>query len=135
MKITDFRRTASVLQKIIYAIYILSFLIATSTHTRDLIVGGFLPYTTKPLWANIYWTALTFADPITIIILLLDLKRGMKLYALIIVSDVIINLYFTITSSGLSGIFNLFMLSQIGFLIFLLITWKRMYGLVEADNQ
>ncbi len=124
MNARKYWRRSTAVQKGIYCLYIISFLIATSTHTRDLILGGFLPYKHHPLWANIYWTALTFLDPLAVILLLTRFKQGLRLYALVIVSDVVINLYFTITISGFMGIFNLFMLGQLFFLFFLLATWK-----------
>ncbi len=131
MNVRTFWQISSPLQKTIFIIYIFSFLIAASTHIRDLAAGGFLPYISKPLWANIYWTALTFADPLAAAVLLISLRKGMVLYALIILSDVIINLYFTISLRGIQGIFNLFMMSQISFLLFLMISWKVMYKLKE----
>lgn len=117
----------------IYLLYIVAFFIATSTHTRDLILGGFLPYTGKPLWANIYWTSLTLADPLAVVILLLSLRKGIVMYGVIIISDVIINLYFTMSLAGPLGIFNIFMLGQLAFLIVFALTWKRL-GSVNDDQ-
>ena len=125
LNIKEFLEKSSLPQKIIYTIYILSFLIATTTHVRDIILGGFLPYRTMPLWANVYWTSLVIADPLAVILLLLKLKTGLKMYGVIIVSDVIINLYFTVAEKGIPGIINLFMISQIAFMLFLLFTIKR----------
>ena len=119
MNVKEFRTNASLSQKIIFAIYILSFLIATSTHIRDIVLDGFLPYNSKPLWANIFWTSLTLADLLAIILLLFSLRKGLFLYAVIIISDVIINLYFTISYTGFHGIFNIYMIGQLFFLLFL----------------
>ena len=116
---------------VIICIYLLAFLIATSTHSYDLYIGGFLPYVKSPLWANIYWTSLTFLDPLSIIILLVNIRIGLVFYILIIVSDVIINIYFTISSHGFLGLINLFMICQILFLIILLVTVKQVWQVMQ----
>jgi hypothetical protein len=46
------------------AIWTLGFMIGTTTHTLDLINYGWLPYDFRPLPWNIYWTSLTFLDPL-----------------------------------------------------------------------
>lgn len=122
----EFWKISSPLQKKLYLIYIISFSIATSTHIRDLLLGGFLPYAGKPLWANIYWTSLTLLDPLAILLLLFRLRTGMILYAFIIVTDVLINLYFTISLAGISGVYNIYMMGQLFFLFFLILTWKSL---------
>ena len=127
MNIKVFWNKSSNIEKLIYCVYILAYVIAASTHTRDLLIGGFLPYDGYPLWANIFWTSLTVADPVAIIILLLSLRKGVITYAVIIFSDVIINVYFTLSIAGWPGVLNIFLLSQVSFLLFLMFTWKRLY--------
>ena len=39
------------------------FAVGTTTHTLQLIEGGWLPHHSAPLWLNAYWSALTFLDP------------------------------------------------------------------------
>ena len=126
MNISSFYKKSSIAQKEIFALYILSFLIATSTHIKDIISEGFFPYTNFPFWVNAYWTLLTFFDPLAIIIICLSLRFGKRFYAVIIFSDVAINLYFTISTSGFKGIFNIYMLGQLSFLCFLVATWNIM---------
>lgn len=113
--------------KIVLTIYIMSFLIATSTHIYDIIKNGFLPYIKGPLWANIYWTSLTFLDPLSTILLIVNVRIGLISYALIIISDVIINLYFTVKFQGLYGLVNIYMICQSLFLIFLIWTIKLIW--------
>ncbi len=78
--------------QVLLLFYIIGFAVGTTTHTIELIKGGFLPYTHVALWKNIYWTILTFLDFTAIILILTSLKPALLLSNLIIVTDVIINL-------------------------------------------
>jgi hypothetical protein len=71
--------------------YIIGFLVGFTTHTIDLINGGFLPYNQVPLWKNIYWTSLTVLDLAVCIIMLIKIKWGLIIANLIMISDVLIN--------------------------------------------
>ena len=113
--------------KVALIVYIMSFIIATSTHIYDIIKDGFLPYIKCPLWANIYWTSLTFLDPLSIVLLIVNIRIGLILYTFIIISDVIINIYFTVRFQGLYGLINIYMICQSLFLIFLLWTIKSIW--------
>lgn len=77
--------------KIIILVAAAGFAVGTATHTIELFSGGWLPYTTVPLWKNIYWTSLTFLDPLVILLLFIRLKPALVLANLVIISDVIIN--------------------------------------------
>ena len=123
LNVKVFWKNSSYSQKIIFIIYVIAFSIATSTHVFFILKHGFIPSNGKPLWVNIYWTSLTFADPLAIILL----KIGIISYALIIISDATINLYFTISYSGLLDLLNIFMLGQILFLIILITTWRILW--------
>jgi len=96
------------------------------------VLGGFLPYKTQPLWANIYWTSLSLADPLTIVLLILNINIGLLAYALVIISDVIINLYFTISEKGILGIFNVFILGQLGCMFFYICTIKKVKAAIKT---
>lgn len=81
----------SKLIRLLLVVYIIGFAVGTTTHSIELIKGGFLPYTYAPLWKNIYWTSLTFLDFAVILLILTSIKPAMIVSVLIIVSDVIIN--------------------------------------------
>ncbi|EAQ28778.1 hypothetical protein NAP1_14303 [Erythrobacter sp. NAP1] len=51
------------------AIWTIGFLVGTTTHTLDLINFGWLPYDFRPLPWNIYWTSLTFLDPLAALLI------------------------------------------------------------------
>ena len=120
MNIKEIWKRNNIYLNIIICIYVFAFLIATSTHSYDLFKYGFLPYVKSPLWANIYWTSLTFLDPLSIIILFVNIRIGLIFYTLIIVSDVIINMYFTIVNQGFIGLLNIFMICQILFFTYII---------------
>ncbi len=77
--------------KILLLLYIVGFAVGTTTHTQELIKGGFLPYNHVPLWKNIYWTSLTILDFLAIVLVLKSVIPALVVANLIIVSDVIIN--------------------------------------------
>jgi hypothetical protein len=121
-----FRNSKKVALKIIIAIYVLSFLVATYNHVMPFIAGGLHVYQLQnenvPGWLNYYWSSLGILDPLAIVILLLNIKAGIILYLLIIYSDVLINFWFAITNYGFGEIVNIFQLCQLGFLLFLTVT-------------
>jgi hypothetical protein len=117
--------------KIMLIIYLLSFLGATYNHAIDLIKYGFFPYqrlnSNVPVWLNIYWTLLTFIDPLAIVLLLYSINIGLVLYGVVIVSDVLINYWFMISTKGLFSWMNFGQISQLLFLIFYLATVRLIY--------
>ncbi len=117
--------------KIMLIIYLLSFLGATYNHAMDLIKYGLFPYqrlnSNVPVWLNIYWTLLTFIDPLAIVLLLYFIDVGLVLYGVVIVSDVLINYWFMISTKGLFSWINFGQISQLLFLIFYLATVRLIY--------
>lgn len=91
-----FSTKRSYMVKILFIIYLLSFLGATYNHAMDLFTYGLFPYqrlnTSVPLWLNIYWTVLTLIDPLAMALLLYCIDIGLVLYGVVIISDVYINL-------------------------------------------
>ena len=87
-------RLLEINEKILVLIAAAGFAVGTTTHTVELILGGWLPYASAELWKNVYWTALTFLDPLVIALLFIRLKPAFLLANFVIVSDVIINTRF-----------------------------------------
>ena len=115
----------SVGSKLILLIYIASFAGATFNHVSDIFSSGFLyadAADVYPLWIRIYWSSLTIFDPLAALFLFLNIKKGIVLYFIIIVSDVVINFSIIALTRGPSAFLNFFNLSQSAFLIFLFIT-------------
>ena len=116
-----FKRKDEYLIKILLLIYILSFLGATYNHIMDLFKYGLFPYQkinqNVSLFLNIYWTMLTLFDFIAILVLVFFIDIGLLLYGIIIISDVIINYSFILSTMGIWDLINFGQISQMLFLI------------------
>ncbi|HEY0043441.1 MAG TPA: hypothetical protein VGB62_02720 [Allosphingosinicella sp.] len=88
---------------IVLVIWVLCFLIGTFTHTRTLLGYGWLPYDWVPMPVNIFWTLLTFADPLAALLLLVRRNAGIVLGLAIMIADVAINTWVAYGYQGLSG--------------------------------
>ena len=107
-----FKTKKEYLLKLLLLFYIFSFLGATYNHTMDLVKYGLFPYqklnNNVSLLLNIYWTMLTIFDFLAIIVLFYYIDIGLLLYGLIILSDVIINYTFMISTKGILSIVNFY---------------------------
>jgi hypothetical protein len=74
-------------------IWTLGFLIGTATHSLDLIYQGWLPYDFRPLPWNIYWTSLTFLDPLAALLIWVRERWGIILGTAIMASNIAVNGY------------------------------------------
>jgi len=102
--------------------YVVGFMVGVTTHTIDLIKGGFLPYDHVPLWKNIYWTSLTLLDFAVCVILMIKINWGLILANLILISDVLIN-------TSLLTLFNGYKIAmQITFCLFVMITTPLIFN-------
>lgn len=103
-------------------IYALCLTGATINHVRAVAARGWLPEQ-LPVATALYWSSLTFLDPLAVILLCVRPRAGVGLTVAIIVSDVAHNLWFTAThplrTSFIQDIASsAFLMSQIAFLIF-----------------
>jgi hypothetical protein len=105
---------ASLILRIIYSICLLG---ATCTHVAMLWQHGVLwDYGGAPLFTRIYWTSLTFLDPLAALLLFVRPYFGLLLTVAIITSDVLHN-----TLVGVSPR-NPMYLSQVAFFLFVAVT-------------
>lgn len=74
-------------------IWSLGFLIGTITHALDVHYNGWLPYDFRPLPWNIYWTSLTFLDPLAALLVWVCERWGVWLGVAIMASNVLVNGY------------------------------------------
>ncbi|MBN1116900.1 MAG: hypothetical protein JXA77_06840 [Bacteroidales bacterium] len=93
--------------QILLFLYIIGFTIGTTTHTIDIIKGGFLPYNHLELWKNIYWTSLTLLDFLAIVLVIYSLVPALILANIIMISDVLINTQFLTVFSHYKLVFQL----------------------------
>ena len=100
--------------RILLMLIIAGFAVGTSTHVLELAVGGWLPYTSVPFWKNLYWSMLTFLDPLVILLIFIRLKPALGLANAVIISDVLINTEF-FTNFGYYRI-----LMQAGFCVYVI---------------
>lgn len=139
MTIFEFFRENQLPDRMIHAIFILALSIATINHVTDLVVGGMFPYSQgsgAPALINIYWTSLTLLDPLAICILASNVRAGYVVAILIMLTDVPINLYAAangflglLPGREYNGLENIGIPLQIAFLVFLLITARRIWRL------
>jgi len=135
--INFYKKSTNLIIKIIIGFYVICFMIASINHIVPFITGRLFVYQKSndkvPIWLNMYWTSLSVFDPLAIIILSIDIRKGLFSYLVIIISDVIINYWFVISHYSFLDLINLFQLSQLGFLIFLLTTFP--YVLKEVRRM
>ncbi|OUJ69877.1 hypothetical protein BXP70_25765 [Hymenobacter crusticola] len=74
----------------IVLVYSVGFLIGTYTHTQGIIDHGWLAFPV-PLPVGLYWDALTFLDPLTVLLLWRRPRLGLGVATAIMVSDVSVN--------------------------------------------
>ena len=116
--------------RIIFAVYIFGFAYGTRNHIMDIIADGWLGYDFVPFPINLYWTLLTFFDPLAIVLLLSFPFAGIILSGVIMASDIAINTGVTVYFYYQTGVFSLDRLPlQIAFGIFVFVTapfaWRR----------
>jgi len=126
----DFRRRELHIVRLVLAIYALGFSYGTRNHILDIMADGFLGYHYVSFPINLFWTSLTFLDPLAVILLLTYPLYGLALSILIMASDIAVNVSVTLYFYFLNGIpSNGRLLLQIAFGIFVFLTapiaWKR----------
>ncbi|MDS7933207.1 hypothetical protein RMB03_10735 [Acinetobacter sp. V91_7] len=108
---------------IIRCIYALCLIGAGFNHLQTVLMHGlFWDYNNAPLFTCIYWTSLTFIDPLAAILLFYRPRIGLILTFLIIFSDVIHNTWITLKVGR--DLLNYMYISQFLFLVFVLCTIK-----------
>lgn len=92
----------------IQAVWIIGFLIGTTSHVVDLAAGGLETYAEFPTVLRVFWVSLTILDPITVILLALRRRAGIVLALAVILSDIAVNwtVFLAIADSPLVGVVN-----------------------------
>jgi len=115
--------------RLFFAVYILGFAYGSRNHIVDILADGWLGYDFVPLFINLYWTLLTFFNPLAIFLLLTLPHAGIILSVLIMASDIAINTGVTVYFYYQTGMLTFDRLPlQIAFGIFIFLTspvaWK-----------
>ena len=107
---------------VIRSTYCLCLAGATFNHVRTLLEHGLrYDYGGVPLFYRVFWTALTFFDPLAIVLLLALPRAGLALTMAIVVADVAVNasaaltISFDLTALGAQTLFLAFVLATIGY--------------------
>lgn len=122
--------------RLIFAVYIFGFTYGTRNHIVDILADGWLGYDFVPLPINLYWTLLTFFDPLAILLLLSLPLAGILLSILIMASDIAINTGVTVYFYSQTGILSLDRLPlQIAFGIFVFLTSPLAWKIIKRLNR
>jgi hypothetical protein len=113
------RRISDPLALVVVGVWIVGFLVGTTTHILDLIVGGVAAYAGFPIGVRVFWIALTVLDPLTILLLLTRRRAAVVSGLAVIVADVAVNWTVFACLGGLS-LFGV--LLQTGFGVLLLVS-------------
>ena len=102
------RRPLDLRLRVILAVWILGFLIGTTTHILDLVLGGVDVYAGFPAPVRIFWVALTLLDPLAVLLVASRRRAGVVVGVLIMVADVAVNwtVFATVEGFGLFGLVN-----------------------------
>ncbi len=108
---------------IVLAIYSACFTGAAFNHTRDIWANGFLVHSGRPVWTHIFWTSLTFVDPLVPLLVLVGrVKPAILLAAAIMLADVAVNTHYAFNHRDTVYSGNIDLVSQTAFLAFVLCT-------------
>ena len=116
----------SLIVRIIWAVCLV---LAGFNHARILLAHGlFWAYHGAHPASAVYWTSLTFIDPLVAAFLLIRPRAGVIATVLLITTNVVHNLAVTIAASpdgrhASDLLISPQIMSQIGFLLFVLVTW------------
>ena len=84
-------RPESAAHRIVISLWVCALVVGTVSHVLDIVQGGWLPYRRYALGFNLFWTVLTFADPLAALALIYRRRAGICLALSIISIDVAVN--------------------------------------------
>jgi hypothetical protein len=114
--------------------YAVCLLVATCTHVLIVVTHGLLwDYDGAPIFTRIYWTSLTFLDPLAAVLLLVRPRAGILLTLAIIVSDVAHNTWL-MQRSVAADWRDFRYVSQVAFLLFVLLTISRAWRVTLPER-
>jgi hypothetical protein len=110
--------------RVFQVVWVLGFLVGTTTHTADLIVGGVNAYSDFPLRVRLFWVSLTILDPVTAALIIFRRRSGIVLGIAVIVADIAVNWTVFAVVGGLS-LFGV--ISQSLFAVLILVTARPLW--------
>lgn len=123
---------------VILIIFICAFTGAFFNHAADIISKGLFPYTKMygaPESFNLYWTSLTILDPLAVAVLFVNVRLGYLFGLCIMLTNVPVNLYANVVYWRLPILENPYFLMQATFLVFLLVTGRRIWRGAGSERK
>jgi hypothetical protein len=77
--------------RVFQVMWVIGFLVGTTTHTADLILGGLDVYSGFPPGVRLFWVTLTVLDPVTAVLIILRRRSGIVLGSAVIIADIAVN--------------------------------------------
>lgn len=110
--------------RVFRVLWIIGFLIGTSTHVADIVIGGINTYAEFPVALRLFWLSLTVLDPLVVALLMMRRRSGVVLGLVVILTDISVNwsVYLTIGGTPLFGVIN-----QTAFAILLVLTARPLW--------
>ncbi|MGV8882270.1 MAG: hypothetical protein ACOH19_08950 [Rhodoglobus sp.] len=88
--------------RVFQVLWVIGFLVGTTTHTADLIVGGLDIYSGFPFGVRLFWVTLTVLDPVTAALIIFRRRSGIVLGSTVMIADIAVNWTVFATVGGLS---------------------------------
>jgi hypothetical protein len=116
-------------------VWIAGFLVGTTTHVADLVLGGSGVYSGYPDAVRLFWVSLTVLDPLAVVLVAVRSRSGVLLGVAIMLADVAVNVSVAATIGGLA-LFGL--VNQSLFCAFVLLAarplWRAFSTRTEPDR-
>lgn len=77
--------------RVFQVMWVVGFLVGTTTHTADLVVSGLNAYSAFPLGVRLFWVTLTILDPATAALIIFRRRSGIVLGSAVIIADIAVN--------------------------------------------
>lgn len=102
------RFSVALAARVFRVLWIIGFLIGTSTHVADIVIGGINTYAEFPVALRLFWLSLTVLDPLVVALLMMRRRSGVVLGLVVILTDISVNwsVYLTIGGTPLFGVIN-----------------------------
>ena len=122
--------------QIVRFVWMAGFVVGTTTHIADLVLGGSAVYAGYPGAVRVFWISLTLLDPLAVILLLRRQRTAVPLGVLIMLADVAVNVTVAATLGGL-GLQGL--ITQSLFCAFVLVTavplWRAFSNPIRESRR
>jgi hypothetical protein len=112
-------------------VWVLGFLVGSTTHAADLVVGGSTVYSDFPLGVRLFWVALTIVDPAIVALLVWRRRSGIVLGIAVIIADIAANWTVFAVVGGLS-VFGV--VSQSLFAALIAVTARPLWSWFEPSS-